>query len=214
MRSASSSQRPAGPHFLPMGGPSGDGESPRVWTLRGSWGEIYNRNHFSAGEVEVPGNTHPNSLWLARNERFFATLTLLAKPGLHWICAYTQLGPKITPHRSGREKEFFFRKKKFSFYGHLATRDLHPGHPKYSRVPGGDPRSIFRGWLFGPPPACTALYCSTVQPQPRRALLGARRTLLGLQRALLGLQKAVLWSSRPVYIPESASASERADFLL
>ena len=118
--------------------------------------------HFFVGVPEVPGNTHPNSLWLARNQRFFATLTLRAKPGLHWICAYTQLGPKKTPHRSGRKK-FFFRKKKFSFYGHLATRDLHPGHPKYSRVPGGGPRSIFRGWLLGPPPACTVLQYSTAR---------------------------------------------------
>ena len=47
-------------------------------------------------------------------------------------------------------------------------------------------------------PLQPALYCSTVQSQPRGALLGPRRTLLGLQRAVLGLQRAALGLERAV----------------
>ena len=55
--------------------------------------------------------------------------------------------------RSAPEKYFFSAKKSFSFYGHLGTRDLHPARPKYSRVAGDGPGSIFRARLLGLPPA-------------------------------------------------------------
>ena len=132
----------------------------------------------------VPGNTHPNSLWLARNQRFFATLNLRAKPGLHWICAYTQLGPKITPDRSGREKEFFSRKKSFPS---MATLPLGTYTQATQNIPASPGVTLGRFFGVGSlAPLQPALYCSTVQSQPRRALLGARRTLLGLQKGRPG----------------------------
>ena len=43
-------------------------------------------------------------------------------------------------------------------------------------------------------PLQPVVYCSTVQPQPRRAALGSRRAVLGLRRAVEGL-KTPFWES-------------------
>ena len=73
----------------------------------------------------------------------------------------------------------------FSFHGHLGTRDLHPARPKYSRVAGDGPGSIFRARLLGLPPAWAALGST-------RAALGLRRAVEGLTTAVQGLKRAVL----------------------
>ena len=140
--------------------------------------------------------------------------------------------------RSGRKKYFFLGKKKFPFHGHLGTRDLHRARPKYSRVAGDGPGSIFRARLLGLPPAWAALGSTRAALGLRRAVEGLTTAVLGLKRAALGLKTGVSHRSktkchfRPHLspeentrmaqsgyfgspsTPESASASERAVFLL
>ena len=147
---------------------------------------------------EVPGNTHPNSLWLARYQGFFATLTLRAKPGLHTICAYTQLGPKITPDRSGREKEFFSRKKSFPSMATLPLGTYTQATQNIPASPGGPLGRFFGVGSLAPlQPAlhCTAVHYSS-SPEgpswgPEGPSWGSRRAVLGVHLALLGLQRAL-----------------------